>query len=455
MDPDREKRMNKAEKVIWTEGMFLRPHHFQRAEGYLQNLIREWGRLHHAYLWGFLTLELDEAMLRQGCISLSQACGLMPDGTFFNFHDGDHGPAPLAVPDTVSDEKVVLALPARRSGREEVIFSEEKDSLARFTVFECDVEDDNALSVGEATLQFGRPRLKLMLEKDLTAEWTSVGVAVIAEKRNDNQVSLVNSYIPPMMNANNHPLLHSIINDVYGLLVQRSEQIGRRLRQPGRFNTSEMIEFMLLSLVNRHLGSLAHLKRLPQLHPEVLWYSWLSFAAELTSWGTQRTPEGGGPVYEHDDLAGCFGKLTLLLRQGLSQVVEENVIQLMLSERSQGLNIATVPDINMIREFGFVLAVKANVPGDMLQTHFPAQMKIAPVTKIRDLVQLQLPGLKLCAMPVAPPQLPWHAGYNYFELEKAGELWGEMEKSGAFALHLAGEFPGLDMEFWAIRGAKQ
>jgi type VI secretion system protein ImpJ len=26
-----------------------------------------------------------------------------------------------------------------------------------------------------------------------------------------------------------------------------------------------------------------------------------------------------------------------------------------------------------------------------------------------------------------------------------------MDKSGAFALHLAGEFPGLDMAFWAIR----
>jgi type VI secretion system protein ImpJ len=26
-----------------------------------------------------------------------------------------------------------------------------------------------------------------------------------------------------------------------------------------------------------------------------------------------------------------------------------------------------------------------------------------------------------------------------------------MNKSGAFALHLAGEFPGLDMAFWAVR----
>ena len=203
--------------------------------------------------------------------------------------------------------------------------------------------------------------------------------------------------------------------------------------------------------MNRHLGHLAHLKTLPLIHPESLWNSWLPFATELSTWTSQRTAEGTLPVYDHDDLATCFGKLVLLLRQGLSLVMEENAIQLPLTERSHGLNIATVPETSMVREFGFVLAVKASVPGEVLQTHFPAQMKVAPVTKIRDLVQLQLPGLKLSAMPAAPPQIPWHAGYNYFELEKGGELWNEMEKSGAFALHLAGEFPGLDMEFWAIR----
>lgn len=447
--------MNKAEKVVWTEGMFLRPHHFQRAESYLQAQIREWGGVQRAWLWGFLDIELDDAMLRQGCIALSYASGLLPDGTFFQFRDARQGPAPLAVPDNLTDQKVVLALPARRGGREEVIFSDEKASLARFMAFEQDVEDDNALSVGEATVQFGRPRLTLMLESDLTAEWTAIGVASIAEKRSDNAVRLDNSYIPPMLNGIHHPHINAMLNDLHGLLAQRSQQIGGRLRQPGRFNTSELIEFTLLALVNRHLGHLTHLKTQPLVHPESLWNSWLPFAAELTTWTPRRGPEGALPVYDHDDLAGCFGKLLLLLRQGLSQVLEDNAIQLPLIERSHGLNIATVPDSHMVRDFGFVLAVKASVPGEMLQTHFPAQMKVAPVNKIRDLVQLHLPGLTLRAMPVAPPQIPWHAGYNYFEVEKGGELWNDMEKSGAFALHLAGEFPGLEMAFWAVRSPSE
>ncbi len=59
-----------------------------------------------------------------------------------------NGPAPLKIPDNLTNEKVVLALPVRRGGREEVIFSEEQSSLARFITFEQEVEDDNAMSVG-------------------------------------------------------------------------------------------------------------------------------------------------------------------------------------------------------------------------------------------------------------------------------------------------------------------
>lgn len=79
--------------------------------------------------------------------------------------NGRNGPVPLKIPDNLTNEKVVLALPVRRGEREEVIFSEEPASLARFIAFEQEVEDDNAMSVGDATVQFGRLRLTLMLEK--------------------------------------------------------------------------------------------------------------------------------------------------------------------------------------------------------------------------------------------------------------------------------------------------
>jgi len=98
-----------------------------------------------------------------------------------------------------------------------------------------------------------------------------------------------------------------------------------------------------------------------------------------------------------------------------------------------------------------VLAVNAQVPAETLRARFPPQVKIGPVERIRDLVNLQLPGIPLRSLPVAPRQIPYHAEFNYFELERGGDLWKQLERSGGLAMHIAGEFPGLEMEFWAIR----
>ncbi|MFD1200026.1 type VI secretion system baseplate subunit TssK [Brucella gallinifaecis] len=443
--------MNSADKLVWNEGMFLRPHHFQQAENYLETYVRNWGQAHTGYFWGFLNVEMDQELLRQGKIALHAASGIMPDGTPFCFSGAQQAPSPLNIAENETGESVVLALPTYRSGRIDVIFQESPDALARYLAYEKEVNDLNAVSLGGTALQFGGLRLRLMKKSDLTAEWTSLDITRVLKKSGDNSLRLDATQIPPMLNCQGSPVLKGFINDLHGLLRQRSQQMSQRLRLPGRGGRYEMVNFMMLQIINRHLGQVSHACHLDHLHPERLFAHWLEFATELASFSVQRAPEDDLPAYDHDNLAQCFGNLMLLLRQGLAVVLEENAIQLALVERSHGLSVATVPDSRMMHAFGFVLAVQADMAAEMLLAHFPAQMKIAPVTHIRDLVQLQLPGIGLCAMPSPPYQIPYHAGYIYFELEKSGDLWRQMEKSGAFALHLAGEFPGLNMEFWAIR----
>lgn len=116
------------------------------------------------------------------------------------------------------------------------------------------------------------------------------------------------------------------------------------------------------------------------------------------------------------------------------------------------MRVAVIADAELRRSASFVLAVNAQMPGDAVRARFPTQVKIGPAEKIRDLVNLQLPGVTLRPMPVAPRQIPYHAGFNYFELETRGnEMWKQLETSGGLAMHIAGEFPGLELELWAIR----
>jgi type VI secretion system protein ImpJ len=60
-------------------------------------------------------------------------------------------------------------------------------------------------------------------------------------------------------------------------------------------------------------------------------------------------------------------------------------------------------------------------------------------------------GIQLSALPVAPRQIPYHSGFAYFELNRNSEFWRELQQSGGFAVHVGGEYPNLELEFWAVR----
>ena len=55
------------------------------------------------------------------------------------------------------------------------------------------------------------------------------------------------------------------------------------------------------------------------------------------------------------------------------------------------------------------------------------------------------------SLAVDPRQLPFHAGFHYFALDRNGDLWKQLERIGSLALHVAGDFPGIELELWAIR----
>ena len=116
-----------------------------------------------------------------------------------------------------------------------------------------------------------------------------------------------------------------------------------------------------------------------------------------------------------------------------------------------GVRIGTINDRTLLRDAGFVLAVRAEMPAEDVRRKLPAQIKVGPVERIADLVNVALPGIPVRPLPVLPRQLPYRSGTIYFELDTKNPLWKQLDTSGAIAVHLAGDFPGLEMELWALR----
>ncbi len=445
--------MHWNQKVVWSEGMFLQPQHFQQHDRYMEWLVEGRTAPMSGYGWGFCNLEVDESALSLGKVQLSVGRGVLPDGTPFDFPQRDSPPSPLEIDPSVRNEVIVLCLPLRRPGMEEVALDDEAGSgLARFATQEVTVSDTNASANRDALVQIGRLRLKLVRQSEATDAYCTLGVASVVERRADNQLILDKGYIPPLLHVGASTALHGHLREIHALVHQRAAALAGRLAQPGRGGVAEIVDFLLLQTSNRYEPVLAHLATFRQLHPQRLFELLLGLAGDLATFSHAERRPPAFPEYQHDALERCYGPLLAELRRSLSMVFDPNAIPIELQDRKYGVRVANIADLELFKSAGFVLAVNAQLPAESLRNRFPGQVKIGPVERIRDLVNLQLPGIPLRPLPVAPRQIPYHAGFNYFELERGGELWQQLERSGGLAMHIAGEFPGLELEFWAIRG---
>jgi len=444
--------MSSHSRVVWTEGLFLQPQHMQQQERRFEHLLAQHTAEHAPLSWGFAELEIDEPALALGKLVLNRARGTLPDGTRFDIPRTDPAPAPLDVPADARDELVVLALPLART--DAVDFDQDGDaaSMARHAIGEMEVRDTTLPGERWAQIQIGQPRFRLLPTRRGIEGFVCLGVAHVLERRADATVVLHRDYLAPALRVGACPPLQAMVQEILGLLHQRGEVLAQRLAHPGRGGVAEIAEVLNLQAINRHEPVFAHFAVQPGLHPESLYRAMVALAGDLATFDAPRRRVAQFTAYLQDDLRASFTVVVIELRRLLSLVLEQGAVPIELQARSYGVHVAIIRDANLLKAANFVLAVSAQMPAETLRSRFPAQVKVGPAERIRDLVNLQLPGIPLNALPVAPRQIPFHAGFAYFELDRGGELWRELEKSGGLALHVAGEFPGLELECWAVKG---
>jgi len=444
--------MSLNNRVIWSEGLFLKPQHLQQNTRYFENLIDSRVTSLGVYAWGLKNLTIDEALLTAGTFSITKCQGVMPDGATFNVPADDEAPPNFDPPEGLAGTLVFLAAPLRSEGYNELDVSNDPTASARYLKRQVDAYDFNNMETGTAAVPVGRLRLRLMLETEDRSSYSCIAIARIMDVRADRSIVLDENFIPPCFDCTASPRLSGLISEIASLLRHRGEAVAGRLRAVGQGGVAEVADFMLLQVVNRFEPLFNYLGTTQGLHPETLYQIFLQIAGELATFTSDTRRPSEFVRYQHDNLQITFAPVLTAMRQSLSMVLEQSATALDLQERKYGVHVAAIHDRSILQTSTFVFAIKANLPVERLRAQCISQIKVGPVEKIRQLVNLQLPGISLSPLPVAPRELPYHAGFSYFELNKSSELWGDMQRSGGFAFHLAGEFPELQMQLWAIKG---
>lgn len=443
--------MSDNNRVIWSEGLFLRPHHFQQQERYLERYVEGRAGGLRAWSWGFAELEIERDLLAVGKLALRRAHGIFPDGTPFAMPDDDPLPAPLEIDTQLRNEVVHLALPLRKAGAPLTKHNGSGD-VTRYASRDHASRDVSGHTTEFADLSVAALNAQLRPDGLASEDFARIPVTHVIECRADQRVILEEAFIPTVLHCRASPRLATFLSELQGLLHQKGEALAARAVASGRGGAAEIADFLLLQSINRYEPVITHLAASGRCHPEDLYRLALEITGDLWTLTStaRRVPQF--PAYRHEALRASFEPVIQALREALTVVLERSAVNIPLAQKKYGISVATIPDRALFEEAVFVLAARADMPMEELRSRFPTHLKIGAVDRIRDLVNLQLPGVGVHAMAVAPRQIPYHAGSVYFEIDRNGDMWRALKSSGALALHQSGEFSGLSLELWAIRG---
>ena len=444
--------MSDRNKVIWSEGQFLRPQHFQQQERYFERYVEGRTATLRSSSWGFEELELDRDLLAIGKLAVKRAKGVFPDGTPFSIPDLDPATDPLEVPATLRDARVVLALPLRRAGALESDRRASADGLARQVIREVELRDVTQETPATAPVEIGGLRTRLIAQGTPTEDFACIPVAHVMECRADRQVLLDDRFMPTVLRIKACPQLETFLTELLGMLRQRLDAFAVIVGSGGRGGVAEIRDFLSLQAIGRYEGLVRHLGESATVHPEDF-YRWaLVIAGDFAALTTERRRGATFPHYRHDDLRASFEPLMAALRAYTPNPAVSPVVPIAVELKRPNYYLARIPDPTLLDAAAFILAARADISEKQLERSFPQMATIAPVTRLAALVQSHDPGFTLSSLPQIPPNIPFRSNHVYFEVVRNSPMWPDMKGSGAFGLFVPDGFPNIALEMWAVRG---
>jgi len=437
--------------IVWREGLFIRPQHFQQNNFYLMSELMDRTRNSAANMWGLFDIEIDKSNLSLGKVLIRHISGIMPDGTLFNISDSEQVLG-REIQESDVGENLYLALPLAIANNKEIYFEYDDAKPTRYVGKSIsDIPNLNSNEESKADITFSEFNFKILKKEELKEGYSSFKITHVKEVSTDGQVSLDNEYEPTFFHLHKTKQIMTSLKEILATLQYRSEQIANKLGD-NSLETTELGDYLMLQLINKAYSRLHYFTTQSQLHPSELFLEMNAIIAELAVFLKKEKRIVSPLIYSHLKQNESFKNITIELKKMLSFILEKNAFSIDMEKGKYGLYRAMLPRKDMIRTGSFVLSVSSKLLDETdLKKLLLDNLKISTVEGIRELVNLQLSGFKLSPLASAPRQIPYRVDNSYFKIVLREEEKSRLEISGGFAFYLA-ESQQRDLGFtlWSI-----
>jgi type VI secretion system protein ImpJ len=449
--------MTRSQKVLWSEGLFLTPQHFQRWDRYYEDLVDFRLRSVTRFTWGVDTLEVNREALDNGVFELLRCKAVLPDGLPLDVPDVDAPPPSRIFTNDFSPSSerlpVYLGIPVIRANAANLTEPQgASQTMMRYVSSSEPVPDENT-GDNPQPVSFALKNLRLLFGDEAVQNHVALKVAEL-RRTPEARVVLDDQFIPPAVTLTAAKALTDIVRRLLEKLSAKSSTLAARRRQKGAdmadFTTSDVANFWLLHTVNSYLPLVLHFHNVQRIHPEELYLAMARLAGELITFVTEGHP-AELPKYAHMDLGKTFAELDLKVSILLDTVVPERCVAIPLDRTKESLYVGRVTDDRLLTHAELFLAVSARMPEPQLIERVPRKSKIASLDTINFLLGQALPGVLLRPVPVPPGPIPTRVGFKYFRLEKLGSYWDTIVSSRNICIYFPAEFPELRLELFAVK----
>lgn len=444
------------QKVLWTEGMFLTPHHLQQWDRYHTGILkRQWKAL-NPFGWGVRRLQIDAEALSGGNFVLSELQAVMPDGLVLDMPENDPLPSgrPIApfFPSQQDVMPVYLAVPVVRQG---IVESSPDGAVSgrptRYRSRAIDVRDSQT-GVDEKQIEVGSINPRLVFEGEPLEETAWLKIAEIGRTATGGY-KLVENFVPACLAVASSAYITAVLKRVIEIVATKVAGLSAKRRQRGErmdFTTSEAANFYMLHTLNAWLPGLMHFHHNPQLHPEQLYAEMLHLAGQMYSFAPKGSPKDL-PPYVHDDLRMTFLGLEKHLRSLLETEIASRCVPIALERTTDTISTARFEDDSLLEKAQLFLAVMTTAPEDKVAREVPIKAKISSRDRVELLIAQALRGIPLRYMAAPSNDLPVKPGQSFFEVDKSTDHWEAVRNSRTISFYVPPEFPNLRLEFMALK----
>jgi type VI secretion system protein ImpJ len=444
--------MKLLSKIVWAEGMYLAPHHFQAQSRYFEESMH----FATASLWndayGLADHELNPDALRNGAVELLHARGMFEDGLVFDMPECDPLPEPSEIadkfPPTADHLTIALAVPRQMADGPNCDLENTPDGNTRYTRVVEVVHDENT-GRDDKPVQLGRKNISLVVDGDAGENALTLPVARVVRDGSGHFV-FDPAFIAPSLRLSASESLTSMLQRLVEILEDKGSTVAQEQQQAaGKFQAGmsarHVSQFWFLHAINSSLTPLRHLLLSKHGHPEELFREMSRLAGALCTFGLETHPRSL-PAYIHRDPSECFASLDRHIRRLLEIMLPSQTIAIPLKPVNRYFYEGEIKDQRCLGRSRWVFAIHSPVGEADLIAKTSQLVKVCSAKFVAELVKRALPGLTMTHMPVPPSAISVKVENQYFTVSRTGPCWEHIMQTRTLGVYVPGELPSPEME---------